>query len=689
MQYVIVHELPGRLRLRINGKRLSQKEAAHALSGLQNVECLSAGQHTGNIVVKYRSETSRQDIITALCDYQKGTLPGEDVDTEEENVINPIPGKIFSSFLPWPLRLIYTLEHALPYLSKGVGSLFKGRLDMEVLDASALMVCLLRRDFRAISTITFFFALGEFLSDWTRKKSRARLAESLALNIEHVWIKEDGIEREIPMVDVAIGHQVVVRTGSVIPVDGTVSSGEALVNQSSMTGEPLPIRRAKGSSVYAGTVIEEGELVITATKVGSEMRIASIISFIENSEERKAGIQGRYERLADAIVPYNFLLAALVFAITRNPVRSGSVLLVDYSCSLRLATPLVILSAMRESAQHGVLIKGGKFLEALSEVDAVVFDKTGTLTEANPVVVDVISFSDFTKKQILKIGACLEEHFVHPVGQAVVAAAEKQKLAHKEEHAEVEFVVAHGIASKLNGQRVLIGSEHFVIEDEGIPLDKDQQRVIATQAERGRSILYLAIGNELAGVILIEDKIRHDAKDIVLGLRRQGIQRIVMLTGDGTTTAECIAKQAGIDEFQARMLPEQKAKVIENLQKQGHKVLMIGDGMNDSPALAAANVGMAMKESADIAQEVADIVLTSGQLSDLLHARELGKNTMRRIHNNLQFSVGLNSAFLAGGLLGVLTPTMSALLHNATTAVLALSSMRPLLPEPEDMNEFE
>lgn len=682
MQFTIAHELPGRVRLRPTSQHINESGLIEALQHLPGIQRATVAARTGSIVVEYGPEVQRDTVLQALLNAKPSTRPLAQhlSDTEQHTARNPIPGRIFSSFMPTPIRMIFAIERALPYLGKGLTALGKGQLNLDALDAAALAVCLLRRDFRAVSTITFFFALGEFLADWTRKQSRASLAESLALNIEHVWIRQNGEDRQIAISEVAVDDEVVIRAGAVIPVDGTVLSGEALVNQASMTGEPLPVLRSRGSSVYAGTTLTEGELLVKATKIGSEMRIASIVRFIEESEHRKAGIQGRYERIADAIVPYNFLLAGVVFALTRDPIRAGSVLLVDYSCGIRLGTPLVILSAMRESALRGVLIKGGKYMEALAEADAVIFDKTGTLTEASPTVADVIPFGGHTRNTVLKLAACLEEHFVHPVGQAVVRAAEEQNLAHREEHAEVEFIVAHGIASRLGEQRVLVDSEHFIVEDEGITISAEQQAVIDHHASLGLSILYLAIGVELAGIILIEDKIRADAKDIIAGLRADGVRRVVMLTGDGPLTAQSIATQAGIDEYRAQMLPEDKAAVITELQQQGYKVLMLGDGMNDSPALSAADVGVAMADGADIAREVADVVLTNGQLSDLLHARRLSQLAMQRIKTHFQVSVGFNTLFLAGGLTGTLTPGLSALLHNATTAGIAISSLRPLLP---------
>lgn len=695
MSLELVHEIPGRLRLRASKASLSvDNTIVEALQTIVDVTLVKFNPNTKSLLITYCSFTARDIVFNVLfkkkliktkpAPLKQKLLPStttcaNPTEVDEAPVSNPIPGYLFRKLLPMPLRIGYSLLSSIPYLYEGVCSLSKGQLNLDVLDASALAVCLASRDYLAAGTITFFFALGEFLESWTRKKSRASLTKSLALNIEHIWIREDDIERSILLEDVKPGDHVVIRAGATIPVDGTVLQGNALVNQSSMTGEPLPVQRTVGSSVYAGTVITEGMLVVKAIKVGNDMRISSIIRFVEESEERKATIENRYEHIADAIVPYNFLLAFLVFAITRDPIRAGSVLLVDYSCAIRLGTPLTVLSAMRESADKGVLIKGGKFMEALAEADTVVFDKTGTLTQAKPQLIDVISFGALSTNNLLKIAACLEEHFVHPVGQAVVRAAEEKNLAHREEHTEVEFIVAHGLVSRLNGKRVLIGSEHFILEDEKIPVTKEQQAIIDKQTALGRSVLYLAIDQCLEGVLLIEDSIREETPRVIEQLRQNGIKRILMLTGDGELTAKAIAEKAGIIEYKAKLLPEDKARIINKLKQDGCKVVMIGDGMNDSPALSAADVGVAMVDGADIAREIADIVLTRGYLEDLLMARQLSQNAMQRIQNSFRTSVTLNSLFLTGGLLGVLTPMLSAVLHNLTTAGIALGSMRPVL----------
>ncbi|MBZ2172428.1 heavy metal translocating P-type ATPase [Nitratidesulfovibrio sp. SRB-5] len=585
---------------------------------------------------------------------------------------------ILRPFLPRIVRMVSAFFRALPFLLKGGRSLASGRLNVDVLDAAALGISLVRGDFRSVGLITALFAVGEFLEEWTRKKSRESLAESLAVDVDTVWVKRGEAEVQVPLSALADGDLVVVRAGSSIPVDGVVAEGEAMVNQTSMTGEPLAVARRAGASVYAGTVVEEGRLDIRPTGVGSETRINQIVGFIERSEALKANVQGKAERLADAIVPYSFLLAGGVWAVTRDVARAASVLLVDYSCAIRLATPLAILTGMREGAHHGVLIKGGRFIEGLAGADTVVFDKTGTLTEARPRVAEVISLNGHGRDDVLRLAACLEEHFPHPVARAVVRKAEQESLDHQEEHAEVEYVVAHGIASRLRGKRVLVGSRHFVHEDEGVPLDEFLP-VINEWAAKGYSILHLAIGGKLAGILCIEDPLRTEAAGVVRGLREQGVKRIIMLTGDGPVTAAAVANAVGVDEWRAQVLPADKADIVRQLQAEGGKVVMVGDGINDSPALSAADVGVSLRDGADLAREVADVVLSGNDLAELLVARQLAKATLRRIHVNFGSIMGLNSAFMALGLVGRAQPGMLALLHNLTTVGVALNAMRPML----------
>jgi Cu2+-exporting ATPase len=592
---------------------------------------------------------------------------------------NPIPGKLRSFLYPRAFTFAVAVLRALPYLFSGVKAVLRGKLNLEALDATALIFCLVRRDFRTLASLTFFFALGEYLTDWTRKKSRVSLEKSLALHVDAVWVRRDGVEMCVSCMEVQVGDHVVVRAGSAVPVDGTVLSGEGMINQASMTGESQPVHRGARASVYAGTVLEEGELIVKATKVGGNTRIHALVRAIEDSETLKAAVQSRYERMADAVVPYNFLAGGLVYAASRDVVRTSSVFLVDYSCALRLLAPLAVLTAVREASDAGVLIKGGKYMEALALADVVIFDKTGTLTEARPALVDVIPFDGTDADRILRLAACLEEHFVHPVGQAVVRASEKKGLKHREEHTEVHFVVAHGIASTWQGKKLCLGSRHFICEDNGVRMSAAQQAVIDRETEKGRSVLYLSIDDKPAGILLIEDALRAEAPAVVRALYAGGIKRVIMLTGDGERTAAAIAAQAGIREFKARMLPEGKAAFIRKLKQDGFTVVMVGDGINDSPALSAAHAGIAMAEGADIAREVADIVLLNGKLEGLLLAGHISHAMLRRIRSGFRTSLLWNSVFMLGGLAGLLSPRVSAFLHNAATAAVAVSSMRPYL----------
>ncbi|MDR2574701.1 MAG: heavy metal translocating P-type ATPase [Desulfovibrio sp.] len=698
-RYRLVHDMPGRMRLRprvrLSGIGPLPLNPPLPIGGVE----VTISATTGSVLIVYSNPMARSLVLNLLVqntDHHPASSRGRSEARKKaaraeiaprgahDGPASPIPAKIRSWFYPRWLVWGISILRALPYIFRGLKFLLRGRLNLDVLDGAALLVCLLRRDFKSLSSITFFFALGEYLADKVRKKTRESLAESLSLNISHVWVRKDGREHRMPLANIRPGDHVVARAGAVLPVDGVVAEGEGMVNQSSMTGEALPVPRSAGHTVWAGSILEEGELVIAASRVGGDTRIQAILRAVESSETAKSALQARYERMADAIVPYNFLLSGLVYAASRDPARAGSVLLVDYSCAIRLATPLTVFTAMREGADNGILIKGGKFLEAAAEADTVVFDKTGTLTEARPVVAGVVPFGDRKRDFVLRLAACLEEHFAHPVGRAVVRAAEKEGLRHREEHARVDYIVAHGIASTWRGKRVLIGSEHFVTEDGGVPLEREQRAAALEEAAHGRSVLYLAIGGELAGLILIEDKLRENAAAVVSALREDGVRRIVMLTGDGERTAAGVAARLGIDEYRARLLPDDKAACIEDLKKQSSKVLMVGDGVNDAQALSSADVGVAMSDGADMAREVADIVLTNGNLEGLLALRRLSRLALGRIRNNLHVSLLCNSLFLAGGMLGLFTPGFSALLHNATTASIAVRAVRPLLPALEE-----
>ena len=580
--------------------------------------------------------------------------------------------------LPVGLNAANALLASVPFVLSGVKSLLRGRFDVAVLDGAALLVSLLRRDFRTAGLLIVLLGLGEMLESYTRKKSMASLADELALRVDSVWVRREDGNVKIALRDVTKEDVVVVHAGNAIPVDGIVVDGDGSVNQASMTGEPLPVHRMKGGPVFAGTVLEDGELMIRPTGVGDGTRLQQIVRFIENSEAAKAGIEGKALKWADRIVPYHFLLAGLVWLVTRDFARMASVLMVDFSCALRLATPLAILTAMRTGTQRGVVVKGGKYLEALAEVDTVVFDKTGTLTASAPKLADVVTLDDaHDADDLLRLAACLEEHFPHPVGRAVVHAAEAKGLAHAiEAHdAKIDYVVAHGIASSVEGERVVLGSRHFVEEDEGISVDVAHEAA-ERLAREGKSILYLAVGGRLAGLLGIEDPIREEAKSVIAALHERGVKEVWMLTGDDERTARVVAEKLGIDHYRAGILPADKAAVVAALKEKGAKVLMVGDGVNDSPALSASDVGVTLRDGADIAQEVADVVLTENTLEGLPVAMDLGKAAMARIRQNFVASVGLNGLFLAGGLTGTLMPAAGALLHNGTTIGVCLNAMR-------------
>lgn len=584
----------------------------------------------------------------------------------------------FRPLLPVGLNAANALLASVPFVLSGVKSLLRGRFDVAVLDGAALLVSLLRRDFRTAGLLIVLLGLGEMLESYTRKKSMASLADELALRVDSVWVRRGDGNVKIALRDVTKEDVVVVHAGNAIPVDGIVVDGDGSVNQASMTGEPLPVHRMKGGTVFAGTVLEDGELMIRPTGVGDGTRLQQIVRFIENSEAAKAGIEGKALKWADRIVPYHFLLAGLVWLVTRDFARMASVLMVDFSCALRLATPLAILTAMRTGTQRGVVVKGGKYLEALAEVDTVVFDKTGTLTASAPKLSDVVSLDErYDADDLLRLAACLEEHFPHPVGRAVVHAAEAKGLAHAVEahDAKIDYVVAHGIASSVEGARVLLGSRHFVEEDEGVSVAVGHEAA-ERLAREGKSILYLAVGGKLAGLLGIEDPVRAEAKAVIAALHERGVKEVWMLTGDDERTARVVAETLGIDHYRAGILPADKAAVVTALKEKGAKVLMVGDGVNDSPALSASDVGVTLRDGADIAQEVADVVLSENTLAGLPVAMDLGKAAMARIRQNFVASVGLNGLFLAGGLTGTLMPAAGALLHNGTTIGVCLNAMR-------------
>jgi Cu2+-exporting ATPase len=660
---------------------------ADGLENVSGVEGLRVNPRTGSVLLVYSDE----DTLARACAFLKGVRP---VDEHYVPVCPPAEGDARPSlfpffryvcirpFLPMALNMFTAVTGAIPFLKRCLASLLHGRLDVEALDGTAIAISLLRGDFGTVGLLTLLLSFGDSLERYTQKKSLENLASHLALQVDKVWVKRGDEDMLIPFRDLTATDLVAIRAGTAIPVDGVVVLGTASVNESSLTGEPLGVMRTEGASVYAGTVVESGEIYVRPTSIGSDTRMQQIVRFIENTEQLKAGIQGRFERLADKAVPFTFGLAGLVWLCTRNLTRAASVLLVDYSCALRLATPLAILAAMNEGVRHKIMVKGGRFLEALSTVDTVVFDKTGTLTESRPSVARVIPVEGYDADDVLRLSACLEEHFPHPVAKAVVHCAEDHNLHHAEEHTEVEYVVAHGIASLWQGRRVLLGSRHYISQDEGIDVSI-MEDTISELSQQGYSLLYLAIDGNLAGIIAMEDPLRPESPMLIQRLRDMGIAHVLMLTGDDSRTAAAVAKRLGITEFRAQVLPEDKAKVIQDLKAQGCHVLMLGDGINDSPALSASDVGVTLSDGADLAREVADVVLMGGSLHELVTALELGRGAMNRIHSNFMATMILNSAFLTGSLFGVLQPGVSAILHNLTTLGVSLNAMRPALPKGE------
>ena len=580
--------------------------------------------------------------------------------------------------LPYPVRAVYTTAMSLKYIYKGVKTLLKGKIEVPVLDATAIGVSVLRNDIKTADSIMFLLGIGELLEEWTHKKSVDDLARTMSLNTGSVWMLCDGKEVQVSSNDVKEGDCVVVHMGNIIPFDGEVYDGEAMVNQASITGESMPVRRVKDNYVYAGTVVEEGEITIKVKKVGGSSQYEKIVKMIEETEKLKSSSESKASHIADKLVPYTLAGTALTYLLTRNTTKALSVLMVDFSCALKLAMPITVLSAIREASLHNVTVKGGKFLEAVSEADTIVFDKTGTLTKAKPTVVDVVSFCSETPDELLRIAACLEEHFPHSMAKAVVEAAKDRSLEHEEMHSKVDYVVAHGISSYIDDRKAVIGSYHFVFEDENCTVPEDKAKEFANLPEQ-YSRLYLAIQGELAAVILIEDPLRDEAEAVINSLRKSGISKVVMMTGDSDRIAKNIADKVGVDVYYSEVLPADKAAFVEKERKEGRKVIMIGDGINDSPALSAANVGIAISDGAEIAREIADITVGSDDLYQIVTLKMLSDALMKRIKKNYRTIVGFNSGLILCGVTGLLAPTTSALLHNASTLAISLKSMESFL----------
>jgi len=690
VRFIIKHEMKGRMRIHLLQNRMTYEQADILLYFLTNMKTVSSAkvyERTQDAVIRYTGD--REAIIEEIkrFSYEKTEVPAGLLENSgralnaayQEKLINKVLfGYARKWFLPYPVNALYTAAISLKYIYKGLKVLWKGKIEVPVLDATAIGVSILRNDIDTAGSVMFLLGIGEILEEWTHKKSVDDLARTMSLNVGKVWLKQGEQDILVPVSDIQAGDQVVVHMGNVIPFDGTVADGEAMVNQASLTGESLPVRKVQGSSAYAGTVVEEGEVTITVKAVGGSSRFEKIVTMIEESEKLKSALEGKAEHLADKLVPYTLAGTALTYLLTRNITKALSILMVDFSCALKLAMPIAVLSAIREAGMHNITVKGGKFLEAAAEADTIVFDKTGTLTKAKPTVVDVVSFNGEDPDELLRIAACMEEHFPHSMAKAVVNAAKKKKLDHEEMHSKVEYMVAHGISTMINEKKAIIGSYHFVFEDEKCMIPEGKEALFASLPVE-YSHLYLAIEKELAAVICIEDPLREEAADVIEILRKSGISKIVMMTGDSEHTAAAIARRVGVDEYYSEVLPEDKADFVEKEKAKGRKVIMIGDGINDSPALSAADVGVAISDGAELAREIADIMIGAENLYELVILKQLSDGLMKRIKRNYRFIVTFNAGLILLGVSGILQPTTSALFHNMSTLGISLKSMQDLL----------
>lgn len=661
------------------------------------IEKATVYERTGDVVLYYHGR--RADAVQALSRYKFDqpeldalvtTADSRKLNQEyQEKMCDLVAGHFFRKlFLPAPIRAAYTVWRSIAFVWKGVRCLLRRRLEVEVLDALSIGVSVLRGDFSTAGSVMFLLNLGSLLEEWTRKKSLDDLARSMALNVDKVWVRSQGTEVLLPLTKVQPGDEIVVRSGNMVPLDGTVIEGEAMVNQAALTGESMPVRKANGATVYAGTVVEEGECVFLAKAAGGANRYDKIVAMIEESEKLKSSTENRALELADKLVPWCLAGTVVTYALTRNVTRAISILMVDFSCALKLSMPLAVLSAMRECGTAHITVKGGKYLEALAKADTIVFDKTGTLTRATPQVVDIIPFSNSEKDDVLRLAACLEEHFPHSMANAVVRAAREQGLAHEEMHSEVEYIVAHGIASRVGGERVVIGSYHFVFEDEHCIVPADEQEKF-DQMPAEYSHLYMAASGQLVGVICIADPLRPEAASVLRQLHKLGIRNTVMMTGDSYRTAEAIARQVGVDQFFAEVLPEDKANFVQKAKAEGRTVVMIGDGINDSPALSAADIGIAINSGAAIAREIADVTIKADSLEELVTLKTIANALQHRVSSNYRFVLSFNSTLIALGALGILQPAASAMLHNLSTIGISLRSMTNLIQKPSSAPQLE
>ena len=692
MKCTILHEGKGRMRVHVEKVRMTLHRADVLEAYLNHHDAIvhaAVYERTGDVVITYTGRRSAAIAVLAGYKFDVAEYDALVTSTDSRRLNREYQDKMFDLvagrclrklFLPAPLDAVYTAFRSIHFLWKGVRCVLSRRLEVEVLDALSIGVSILRSDFATAGSVMFLLNLGSLLEEWTRKKSLDDLARSMALNVDKVWVRSQGTEVLVPLTKVRSGDEVVVRSGNMIPLDGTVLEGEAMVNQAALTGEAMPVRKAEGSTLYAGTVVEEGECVFIAKAEGGSNRYDKIVAMIEESEKLKSSTENRALVLADKLVPWCLGATVVTYLLTRNATRAISCLMVDFSCALKLSMPLAVLSAMRECGSYHITVKGGKYLEALSKADTIVFDKTGTLTRATPQVVEVVPFSGCNEREVLQLAACLEEHFPHSMANAVVRAAKERGISHEEMHSEVEYIVAHGIASRVGGERVVIGSHHFVFEDEKCTIPAaEQQKFDALKP--AYSHLYMAASGQLVGVICISDPLRPEAAAVLNGLRALGIRNTVMMTGDSERTAAAIAKQVGVDRFFAEVLPEDKANFVQQAKAEGHTVVMIGDGINDSPALSAADIGIAIHSGAAIAREIADVTIKADSLEELVALKAIANSLQKRVHANYRFVLTFNSALIALGALGILQPASSAMLHNLSTIGISLKSMTNLLPE--------
>ena len=705
MIYDIIYDKNTRLRVRA-GKEAFTKEETYGLTETllkyEFINNVKISHKNGSILIEYNNINNKTKILHILDKIsQKDLYDGKPSDKiiikELENEFflklskKILKRYLFRIILPIPLRKLRMFYHAGSYIYKGLDSLTSFRADVALLDGTAITASLLHNNFSSVGSMMFLLSISEMLEDYTMQKTKSTLKSSLALNIDTVWLVENtennNVEKPYPLSKIKKGDKIRIRTGSMIPIDRVIFDGDAMINESSMTGESLAVHKDKGKAVHAGTVVEEGSIIVEVHSINDETRLNKIINMIEDSEELKAGIQSKAEKLADSIVPYSLLATAITYLITRNTTKALAVLMVDFSCAIKLATPISVISAMREASDNRIMVKGGKHLEAYANADTIVFDKTGTLTNASPVLEKVISCGKYSREDVLRISACIEEHFAHSVATAIVKQAAQENLHHEEEHSEVEYIVAHGISTTYNGKKAVIGSRHFIEEDEGIKFTKKQEKIIEENVKE-YSVIYLAIGKKLQGILCIADPVRNEAKEVIGELKELGITNVVMLTGDSENAASKIAKDLGITNYKSQVLPEDKASIIQEIKDDGHQVIMVGDGINDSPALSAADVSVAMRNSSDIAREVADISLLSDNLYDLITLRKLSTGMINKINSNYRHILMFNGSLIVLGVTGIITPSSSSLLHNLSTMLFGIRSTTSVLEDKIEENSL-